>query len=112
MTFNSRTPDNKTLNRKPRIVHSEASWRQLIAQYETGSLTQKSFCQQHRISVSSFHKWRNRFKHNEDVDHFIDISKAIIPTRRTSESTVEQESSVWQVELDLGQGMVLRVRSI
>lgn len=112
MTFTSTTPDNKILNRKPRIVHSEASWRQLIAQYETGTLTQKSFCQQHQISVSSFHKWRNRFKQNEDADHFIDISKAIVPTYHTSESAVEQESTVWQVELELGQGMVLRVRSI
>lgn len=111
MTFHSTTPDNKILNRKPRVVHGEASWRQLITQYETGSLTQKCFCQQHRISVSSFHKWRNRFKH-EDEGHFIDISQAIVPTHHTSESAVEQENSVWQVELELGQGMVLRVRSI
>ena len=111
MTFNSTTPDNKIPHRKPRVVHDEASWRQLIAQYETGSLTQKSFCQQHRISVSSFHKWRNRFKH-EDEGNFIDISNAIVPTHHTPESAVEQENSVWQVELELGQGMVLRVRSV
>ena len=112
MTFNSTTPDNKILNRKPRVVHDETSWRQLIAQYETGSLTQKSFCQQHQISVSSFHKWRHRFKQNEDPNHFIDISRAIVPTQHKSQSSVEPESSVWQVELDLGQGMVLRVRSV
>ena len=111
MTVTSTLTSERIPNRKPRVVHDEASWRQLIAQYETGSLTQKSFCQQHRISVSSFHKWRHRFKH-EDADHFIDISKAIVPTHHTSESAVEQESSVWQVELELGQGMVLRVRSI
>jgi transposase-like protein len=111
MTFNSTTPDQKILNRKPRVVHNEASWKQLIAQYETGSLTQKSFCQQHRISVSSLHKWRNRFKQDEDSTHFIDISKAIVPTQHTSQSASEQESPAWLVELELGQGMVLRVRS-
>ena len=112
MTINSATPDNKIPNRKPRIVHSEASWRQLIAQYETGSLTQKSFCQKHRISVSSFHKWRQRFKQNEDADHFIDISRAIVPTQHKSQSAVELESPAWLVELELGQGMVLRVRRV
>lgn len=112
MTFNSTTPDIKTLSRKPRVVHNKAGWRELVKQYETGSLTQKSFCQQHRISVSSLHKWRNRFKQNEDADHFIDISKAIIPTQHTSESNTDQNSSTGQVELELGQGMVLRVRSI
>ena len=103
---NAKRPD-----RKPRVVHSEAHWRQLIAQYETGSLTQKCFCQQHQISVSSLHKWRNRFKQNEDTSHFIDITKAMVPAQHQSQPAVEQESSVWQVELELGHGMVLRVRS-
>ncbi len=112
MTVNSTILGNRITLRKPRVVHNEASWKQLIAQYETGSVTQKSFCQQHRISVSSFHKWRNRFKHNEDVDHFINISKAIIPTQHKSQSAIEQESPTWLVELELGQGMVLRVRKV
>lgn len=111
MTSNSTPPDNKTLKRKPRVVHNEASWRQLIAQYETGSHNQKMFCQQHQISVSSFHKWRNRFKHSEDAVHFIDISKAIVPTQHQSPSAVD-ETPAWLVELELGQGMVLRVRSV
>lgn len=111
MTSNITTADSKILNRKPRVVHNEASWRKLIAQYETGSLNQKLFCQQHQISVSSFHKWRNRFKRNEDADHFIDISKAIVPTQHQSQPAVDPEKPTWLVELELGQGMVLRVRS-
>jgi hypothetical protein len=112
VTSNSTTHDSKVLNRKPRVVHNEASWRQLIAQYEAGSLPQKSFCQQHQISVSSLHKWRNRFKHNETADHFIDISKAIVPTHHQSPPAVDPEIPAWLVELELGQGMVLRVRSV
>jgi len=112
VTFNSTAPDNKILNRKPRVVHDETSWRQLITLYETGSLTQKRFCQQHRISVGSLHKWRHRFKQDEAANHFIDIGRAVVPTQHKSQPSVEPERSAWQVELDLGQGMVLRVRNV
>lgn len=112
MAVNSTIPDNKILNRKSRVVHDEASWKQLIAQYETGSLTQKSFCQQHQISVSSLHKWRNRLKQDDDANHFIDISKATEPTHPAAQSVVDPESRTWLVELDLGQDMVLRLRSV
>jgi len=112
MTTNNVVPSDTVPSRKPRIVHSKASWRNLVSQYEAGSLTQKSFCQQHQISIGSFHKWRYRFKQDDNASHFIDISKAIDPRHHTSESAVDQESPVWQVELELGQGIILRVRSI
>jgi len=81
-----------------------------VAQYESGSLTQKIFCQQHQISMGSLHKWRKRFKQNEGMNDFIEISQTIVPTNPSLPPVMEQNNSAWQVELELGQGMVLRVR--
>lgn len=112
MTNHPLVPSDTIASRKPRIVHSEARWRQLVAQYESGSLTQKIFCQQHQISIGSLHKWRKRFKQIEGMNDFIEISQTIIPTTPSLPPDMEQNNSDWQVELELGQGMVLRVRKV
>ena len=102
-------PSSSSKPRKQHTFRSKAQWRVLINQYENSAQTQKVFCEQHGIAVSSFHQWRNRFKQDEIVsnDDFIDMTpkSEVYPSPRNTPS-----ESPWLLELDLGQGMTLRLR--
>ena len=80
-----------------------SAWKQLMAQYEAGDLSQRIFCEQHRLAYSTFGYWRKQLRqsaHNETQP----ASLIELPMLSTGESLD------WRVELDLGKGMVLRLK--
>ena len=82
---------------------SRSAWEQLIAQYEAGDLSQRIFCEQHGLAYSTFGYWRKQLRrpvHNENQP----ASLIELPMLSTD------ESRGWRVELDLGKGMVLRLK--
>ena len=82
---------------------SRSAWEQLMAQYEAGDLSQRIFCEQHELAYSTFGYWRKQLRqsaHNETQP----ASLIELPML----STVESRD--WRVELDLGKGMVLRLK--
>ena len=90
---------SETAIKKP----GRAEWEQLMAGYEAGSLTQREFCAQHGLVYSSFCYWRKQLRITEAVD---DNAPAPIELP----SLASGEVPTWRVELDLGQGVVLRMR--
>jgi len=46
----------------PRGSHAAVRrrWTELVAEYEGDSLTQRAFCEQHDLVLSSFTRWRRR----------------------------------------------------
>jgi len=83
---------------------SESEWRKIIQDYTQSGLTQEAFCQQAGIPKSSFYKWHRRLKtasSARDTAGFIDI--------RTLAS-VKKDKPTWDIELDLGNGVCLRLR--
>ncbi len=95
---------------RTRVNRSKAQWKKLVEEYGTSGLTQSAFCRQHKIaSSSSFHKWRKRFTSSSTND-FVNITE---PLTRTPSPVVSenQPTHPWQVELELGSGMILRVRA-
>ena len=82
---------------------SRSAWEQLMAQYEAGDLSQRIFCEQHGLAYSTFGYWRKQLRrpvHNENQP----ASLIELPMLSTD------ESRGWRVELDLGKGMVLRLK--
>jgi len=99
-------------SRKPRIVRSKAKWQQIINQYDSSSQTQADFCREQDIAPMSFYKWRKRLSKEPQSDHFIDISQSIVSVKPIDQQPSRMdEPSLWQVELELGQGMILRIRT-
>jgi len=82
---------------------NRSAWEQLMAQYEAGDLSQRIFCEQNGLAYSTFGYWRKQIRqsaHNENQP----ASLIELPMLSTG------ESRDWRVELDLGKGMVLRLK--
>jgi len=83
--------------------HSRSDWEQLMAQYEVSGLKQRAFCEQHGLTYSTFCFWRKQLRQSASIKnhpgHLFELP--ILPVDKSSD---------WRVELDLGQGVVLRLK--
>ena len=83
---------------------SRAEWVELMAAYEAGNRSQREFCDHHEVAYSTFGYWRKRLR------------QSVLPVIAAAEPLVElspfalDDSRDWRVELDLGCGVMLRVR--
>ena len=84
---------------------SRGQWVELMAAYEAGDLPQREFCERHAVAYSTFGYWRKQLR-----------SQALPLMPAASEPLVElspfslEDTMDWRVELDLGCGVMLRVR--
>jgi len=85
---------------KPQRRDREA-WRQLMAAYEAGDQTQRAFCAEHGVAYSTFCYWRRRLRKAEPGEP---------PAPTLVELPVLSSSDAWRLELDLGDGVVLRLK--
>ena len=83
--------------------HSRDEWMRLMDEHKASGLTQREFCQRRQLAYSTFGYWRKQLRQAAATD-------------AVSEPLVELPvlampgPSAWRVELDLGQGVILRVR--
>ena len=86
-----------------KIRRSREDWMQLMAEYEASGLTQREFCEQQQLAYSTFCYWRKHLS-------------ADAVSIRSAEPLVElpampmHEQTHWRLELELGQGVVLRFK--
>lgn len=80
-----------------RTSRSRAEWEQLINMYEESGQSRKIFCAYRAIPVSSFDYWRAKLKREAAEAGFIEL-------------TPPPACAGWDVELELGTGVVLRLR--
>lgn len=88
-----------------RTYRRESEWRALVSEFEASGLPAKDFCAKHKIATSGLYAWKKKFESASDEGDcaFIELTT---PTNEASE-----ESGRWDVELELGSGIVLRVRT-
>ena len=90
-----------------RSHRSQAQWQALIARAEHSELSVAEFCRRESVSTASFYTWRNRLRSNREPQSlpmgadFIDLGALC---------EAKADTVPWEVELDLGAGMVLRLR--
>jgi len=84
---------------------SAAQWQHLVEEYQQSGLTQKAFSEQHGIAPSAFGYWKRKLSVPSSTDQdnessWLDLSALAI---------ADDQSGIWKIELDLGNGIVLRL---
>jgi hypothetical protein len=85
---------------------SHAEWGRRLERFSTSGCSVKDFCRAESISTASFYRWRRRLAAPDQapptaaqVSAFVDLG-----------ALGGEPPPAWQVELELGAGVVLRVR--
>jgi hypothetical protein len=85
--------------------HSADYWQEQITLWQASGLSQKVFCQQNRLALSTFQRWKKQFTGDEssvpDVSDFIELPLS---------GDASQDKTAWDIELSLGGGITLRLR--
>jgi gas vesicle protein len=82
------------------VRHSADQWQELIEEQARSGLTQAAFCTARALSVTSFQHWKRRLKAApEQVDRWLDLGQL-----------GGGSAAHWEIELDLGEGLCLRLR--
>ena len=88
---------------------SRAQWQALIARAEHSELSVTEFCRRESVSTASFYSWRNRLSTNaESVSRPTSVGGDFIDLGTLGDG--KDSTSPWLIELELGAGMVLRLR--
>jgi hypothetical protein len=82
---------------KTRVRRTQAQWKALLAEYATSGLTQAAF-------------WQKYFANQPATSGFIEITESLTKTPLPLADC--GPDGPWQVELELGPGVVLRVRTL
>ncbi len=92
---------------RSRVRRSRAQWRALFARFKQGEQTREQFCIEQGISLSSFDRWRTKL-HKPPLAQAV-ISEEPMFVELTPE-TRSPATSAWDVELQLGTDVFLRLR--
>jgi transposase-like protein len=90
----------------PRERRSREEWERLMAEYEAGELSQRAFCTQHGLVYSSFGYWRKQLRGGLGAKDRPGPALVELPAL----TGLSVERVPWRIELELGEGIVLRVR--
>lgn len=102
-------PDPVRLKSKVRTQRTRAQWKSLVEDLTTSGLTKAAFCKKRGIATSCLYRWQKIFAGNSAAPDFIDITRPVtsaLPTQAVTDTNLH-----WQVELELGTGIVLRIRT-
>lgn len=101
-----------TISRPQRCHLTAAQWQTLFDRFDAGDENVTAFCRRHGVCTSSFHRWRRKLAGTPAVPAETaadDNTSAFIEAGAlTSEQT--PAAAAWDVELALGNGIVLRLR--
>jgi len=91
------------------VRRSRQQWAELIGQQSGSGLNVSQFCKQEGVSYQSFQSWRKKLEPQGDgtdlASGFIELTSpsSSLPDGRTD------EDRQWLIELDLGDGLQLRI---
>ena len=92
------------LPRRRRIRRSQKQWCELLDRFNRGDQTQEQFCTEHNLGLSTFGRWRKRLRQPSPMAS----SNALFV--ELEQNTPPPSTQSWDVELQLGGGMCLRLR--
>ena len=93
------------------IRRSAQEWRKILARSERSGQSQREFCEGEGLALSTFQWWRRKLsalgaeREHRDGAGFVELAED-----GADREEFEAESLGWDVELELGGGMVLRLR--
>ena len=103
----------RTGGTRRRTRRTAAQWRKLIERFDRSGQIRGNFCAANGLALSTFDLWRRKLGETQapaDEEHpeplFVELTNATEPPgSRTAAGT-----GAWEVELELGAGVVLRLR--
>jgi hypothetical protein len=84
---------------KRRIRRTGDEWRRLIDEQADSGLTQSTFCQANGLRLSSFQNWKHRLAAEVPTEPWVELGMLDRPA-----------GMGWDNELELGEGICLRLR--
>ena len=83
--------------RRNRVRRTAEEWKAIVERYEGGGETRAGFCGREQIAITSLTRWRRKLRGEPAAPaRFIELSSAMASNRV-------------RAELELGQGLVLRI---
>ena len=89
------------------VRRGESAWQEIMSRFAASGQTREVFCREEGLALSTFDRWRQRLrrkavkKSGSEPPLFVELSGA---------STPMSVSPSWDVELELGSGLVLRLK--
>ena len=95
---------------KKRIKRSRGQWQSLLDDFHRSGLTKVAFCKQRGVATSSLNRWQRMLEGQPEGGNFVDVTEPL-SVAPVSASTRRDSDNAWQVELALGNDIVLRIRT-
>ncbi len=84
-----------------RVRRTEKQWTEILRRFEASGLSSREFCKREGLVVSSLQRWRSRCG-RAPVPQFVELTPP--------SATPAAASTNWALELELPDGMRLRLR--
>jgi hypothetical protein len=92
----------------------EAQWHALVSAFEKSGTSRRAFCARHGVALSTFDWWRKRLRAVPREAHAGRAERDALFVELTAPAAALADSRrvvpAWDLELELGAGMVLRLR--
>jgi len=90
---------------QPHQRRSRDEWQRLLTEYQESKLSQRAFCQQRGLTLSTFNHWKRR----------LSSAPPALPSKANDWlelplGPVQSAGQSWEIELELGNGVCLRLR--
>jgi hypothetical protein len=93
-------------------MRSRSQWKALLEEFHRSGLSKVVFCKQHGVATSSLNRWqRILLEEQTGGADFIDVTEPL-STAPVAPIPARECDNTWQVELALGAGVVLRLRTL
>ncbi len=93
---------------------SASDWRALMQAFSHSGVTRAQFCTRHRVALSTFDWWRSRLRRESATRSESNTpptpASALFVELAQEDRPVTAASSTWDVELELGGRVFLRLR--
>ena len=96
-----------------RTRRTAAQWRKLIERFDRSGQTRGNFCAANGLALSTFDLWRRKLGETQapaDEAHPESLFVELTNATESAGSRTPAGAGAWEVELELGAGVVLRLR--
>ena len=94
------------MSRSIRPRRTAKQWQALITEQAECGLSQSAFCKRKRLALSTFSLWKRRLLEAEPES----ADQVENPSTWIDLGQLASDRSCWDIELDLGEGVCLRLR--
>jgi uncharacterized protein involved in tolerance to divalent cations len=100
------------MNQRRKAKHYAADyWQAHITACEQSHLTQQQYCREHQLTISTYYNWKKKLQSDSDIKSPIKTEPLIELSANVLTDDNFMPPNSWDMELSLGQGITLRLRS-